>query len=80
MKKLNLGFRSATKNTMHRLQLNYVKTELEAEPLKKSMEQIAALGIFSDKTGEMVFATPVSASYVDAEEKVVFAEKQVAIK
>ena len=35
MKKLNLGFRSATKNTMHHLQLNYVKTELEAEPLKK---------------------------------------------
>ena len=74
MKKLNLGFRSATKNTMHHLQLNYVKTELEAEPLKKYMAQIAALGIFSDKSGEMVFATPASASYIDTEEKVVFAE------
>ena len=49
MKKLNLGFRSATKNTMHHLQLNYVKTELEAEPLKKYMAQIAALGIFSNQ-------------------------------
>ena len=71
MKKLNLGFRSATKNTMHHLQLNYVKTELEAEPLKKYMAQIAALGIFSDKS----VATPASASYIDTEEKVVFAEK-----
>lgn len=75
MKKLNLGFRSATKNTVHRLQLSYVKTDLDAETLKKCMAQIAALGIFSDKTGESVFATPISASYVDTEEKVVFAEK-----
>ena len=35
MKKLNLGFRSATKNTMHHLQLNYVKTELEAETVEE---------------------------------------------
>ena len=75
MKKLNLGFRSATKNTVHHLQLNYVKTELDAEALKKYMMQISTLRIFSDKNGEAVFATPVSASYVETEEKVVFAEK-----
>lgn len=76
MKKLTLGFRSATKNTAHRLQLNYVKAELEADMVKQYMQQIATLGIFSDKDGEATYATPVSASYVDTEEKVVFAEKQ----
>lgn len=75
MKKLDLGFRSATKNTVHHLQLNYVKAELGEEDLRKYMGQIAALAIFNDKTGDATYATPVSASYVDTEEKVVFAEK-----
>lgn len=76
MKKLTLGFRSATKNTAHRLQLNYVTAELEADAVKQCMEQISALGIFNDKDGEAAYATPVSASYVNTEEKVLFTEKQ----
>lgn len=74
MKKLDLGFRSATKNTTHHLQLKYVKDELDVDVIKEAMNQIAELGIFSNKNGEAIYAKPVSASYVDTTEEVLFSE------
>lgn len=72
MKKLDLGFRSSTKHTTHHLQVKYVKEELDAKEIRKAMESIAELGIFADKKGDLIYATPVSASYVDTNEEVVF--------
>lgn len=76
MKKLDLGFRSATKHTTHHLRISYVKDELKAENIKKYMDEIAALGIFADQNGELIYATPVSASYIDTDERVVFDHSQ----
>lgn len=72
MKKLDLGFRSSTRRTIHHLQLSYVQKELSPEEVRKYMEQISTLGVFSDKYGDLIYATPVSASYIDTEEKVLF--------
>lgn len=72
MKKLDLGFRSSTRQTTHHLQLSYVQKELSPEEVRKYMEQISTLGVFSDKYGDLIYATPVSASYIDTEEKVLF--------
>lgn len=75
MKLLNMEFYSANKQSTHRLQVKAVNNELDADSIRKAMDQIAGLGIFADKTGDLVYAKPVSASYIDTNEKVVFDEK-----
>ncbi|KRL87329.1 DUF2922 domain-containing protein [Ligilactobacillus apodemi] len=72
MKKLDLGFRSATKGSMHHLQLKFINSELDDATVKKAMQELAALKMFTDKNGDLVYGIPVSATYVDTTDKVLF--------
>lgn len=76
MKMLDLGFRSKVSGTIHHLKLKYVNTNLDADSIKKTMQDIAALDMFINKKGELIYSTPISAKYVETTEDVVFDDEK----
>lgn len=70
MKHLDLLFLNA-KNATHHFVLKDVAVELDAPTLKRLMQQLADLKLFSDKNG-FICVTPVSASYLTTTTKTVF--------
>lgn len=76
MKILDLGFRSSVKGSVHHLKLNYVDSELDKAAVQQAMQKIAGLNMFADKSGDQIYAKPVSASYIDEQETVLFDEDQ----
>lgn len=76
MKILDLGFRSSVKGNVHHLKLNYVDSNLDKDTVKTAMQQLAALNMFADKNGEQIYATPISATYIDEQESPLFDEDE----
>ncbi|GBG95781.1 hypothetical protein LFYK43_22400 [Ligilactobacillus salitolerans] len=74
MKSLDLAFRSAIGGAVHHLKLKYVNTDLDADTVKAAMQQIADAGIFVDKNGDQIYAKPISATYEDEQDQVLFDE------
>lgn len=70
MKSLNLTFKSNV-NKKHLLKLSYADQNLTEETVRQAMNQIAEAGIFT-KGDEVLYATPVSAKYVDTVSTVLF--------
>lgn len=75
MKSLDLAFRSAIGGAVHHLKLNYVNTDLDADTVKKAMQEIADAQLFVDKKGDQLYAKPLSASYQTEQDAVLFDEK-----
>lgn len=74
MKTLDLVFRAAGGSTRH-LKLADVQSDLDAETVKGIMQQISAAEMFVDKDGIAMYATPISAVYIDTQEHVLFTEE-----
>lgn len=79
MKILDLKFLTPS-HTVRHLKFENVNTDLDEATLKECMEQIIALNIFQKLDDEGVgvpfLGTPVSASYIDKTEKVVYSAAQ----
>ena len=71
MKTLKLTFRSGSHST-RTMQLKYVAEELDEATIKQAMQEIGELQLFENK-GVQLYVDPVTAEYVDTDEKVVFA-------
>ncbi|BDR55451.1 DUF2922 domain-containing protein [Xylocopilactobacillus apis] len=66
-KVLQLKFKNeAGKNTS--MSFTYVNDNLSRETVAKAMEDLAALDLFKDKDGNLLYKTPVSAKYVETTE------------
>ncbi len=76
MKSLDLAFRSSIGGVIHHIKLKYVNTDLDSATVKKAMQQIADAAIFVDKNGEQMYAKPVSATYQNEQDDVLFAEEK----
>lgn len=79
MKILDLKFLTPN-HTVRHLKFENVNTELDATTLKDCMDQIIALNVFQkvddEGNGIPLLGTPVSASYIDKTENVVYSAAQ----
>jgi len=80
MKILDLKFLTPN-HTVRHLKFENVNTDLDEATLKECMEQIVALNVFQklDDEGNAValLGSPVSASYITKDEKLVYSAAQV---
>lgn len=70
MKTLNLTFKGSL-GKKHLLKLSYANDNLSAETVRAAMKQISDTHMFF-KNDEEIYATPVSAKYVDTVSTVLF--------
>ncbi|MEE5988199.1 DUF2922 domain-containing protein [Ligilactobacillus equi] len=71
MKALNMVFKNAL-GARQTLKVSYINAdELDADTLREKMEAIGQSGVFT-KDGLPMYTTPISASYVDTQEHVVY--------
>ena len=76
MKSLNLAFKgSLGKN--HSLKLAYANDGLDSATIKSAMDQFAEVKMFTSE-GENIYATPVSAKYVETITTPVFTAEKVS--
>lgn len=76
MKTLNLTFKSSLVKK-HLLKLSYANDQLDAQTVRQAMEQLSASHVFA-KDGEELYATPLSAKYVDTIPTVLFNDEKKA--
>ena len=74
MRTLSLTFKGSLGKT-HLLKLSYANDQLDATTVRQAMEQLANSHLFF-KNNEELFATPVSAKYVDTIPTVLFDDKK----
>lgn len=74
MKTLNLNFKGSLGKT-HSLKLSYANDQLDAATVREAMKQLANSHLFF-KGDEELFATPVSAKYVDTIPTVLFYDRK----
>lgn len=77
MKTLNLTFKSNC-GKKHLLKLSYASENLSAETVRQAMDQLSTINAFTNKEGENIYATPVSAKYVDTVSTVLFNDERPA--
>lgn len=53
------------------LSLNYVNENLSPETVQQAMTELAALQLFRDKAGNLIYQTPIAAKYVETTETAV---------
>ncbi|MBB1079786.1 DUF2922 domain-containing protein [Limosilactobacillus sp. STM2_1] len=70
MRTLNLTFKGSL-GKKHTLKLSYASGELDAETVRKAMEEIAQTHLFT-KEDEDIYQVPLSAKYVDTVSTVIF--------
>ena len=75
MKTLNLTFKS-NRGKKHLLKLSYASENLSAETVRQAMDQLSTINAFTNKEGENIYATPVSAKYVDTVSTVLFNDER----
>lgn len=74
MKTLNLTFKSNA-GKKHLLKLSYASQDLSAEAVRQAMDGIAGAHLFM-KGDEDLYATPVSAKYVDTIPTILFNDEK----
>lgn len=75
-KSLVLEFLDGTRKTKHNLKITNVQSDLGADEIREAMNQIASFNLFEDKEGELLFAYPVSAHYVQTNTDVLFDDEK----
>lgn len=75
MKTLNLTFKGSL-GKKHLLKLSYASESLSAETVRQAMDQLSSAGAFTGKDGENIYATPISAKYVDTVSTVLFNDER----
>ena len=74
MRTLNLTFKGSL-GKKHSLKLTYSSGELDAETVRKAMQEIAQTHLFI-KEGDDIYQQPLSAKYVDTVSTVIFNDEQ----
>ncbi|MCC4508009.1 DUF2922 domain-containing protein [Limosilactobacillus reuteri] len=74
MRTLNLTFKGSL-GKKHSLKLNYASGDLDAETVRKAMQEIAQTHLFT-KEGEDIYQQPLSAKYVDTVSTIIFNDEQ----
>jgi len=75
MKSLNLAF-TGSLGKSHSLKLAYANDGLDSAVIKSAMDQLSEMKMFSSE-GENIYATPVSAKYVETITTPIFAAAKV---
>ena len=85
MRTLSLTFKGSLGKTLmksakpskekHSLKLNYASGDLDAETVRKAMQEIAQTHLFT-KEGEDIYQQPLSAKYIDTVSTVIFNDEQ----
>lgn len=77
MKTLNLTFKGS-RGKKHLLKLSYASENLTAETVRQAMSQLSSVNAFTNKEGENIYETPLSAKYVDTVSTVLFNDEHPA--
>ncbi|WP_281165669.1 DUF2922 domain-containing protein [Liquorilactobacillus sicerae] len=73
MKQLNLIFSDQTGKNKNTFRLTYANETLDQTTVAKAMNDLAALNLFIDKDGQLMYVKPISAKYVETVETPIIA-------
>ncbi|KRM89545.1 DUF2922 domain-containing protein [Liquorilactobacillus vini] len=76
MKQLNLVFSDQTGKNKNTFRLTYANETLDQATVAKAMNDLAALNLFIDKDGQLMYVKPISAKYVETVETPIITEAE----